>query len=369
MIKILFFLETLEAGGAEKVLRDLVNNMDQTRFDITVQTVWPCDAKALLAPGIRYRSVFSAKNEANRFRYRAEAEAGLFYSLHIKGDYDIECAYIEMGPTKVMSSSTNRSAKKLAWVHCDLSGRITDRDSYVKKTEKQYWKFDEVICVSRTVEEGFRKLFGAAATTRVLYNVFEDAVIREKAQLPLGFAREGDAPVLAAVGRLSPEKGYDRLLRASSRLHAEGLDHSVWLIGDGPEREALEQLAKELNIDDCVRFFGFQSNPYPLIRAADVGVCSSLFEGFSTFAVECMILGKPFVTTECSGMREILSDSEYGLITDNEEAALYEGLKKMVADTQLRAEFSKKAKQRGCAFSTSNLVKETEDYFIKLAGN
>ena len=152
-------------------------------------------------------------------------------------------------------------------------------------------------------------------------------------------------------------------------MHAEGLDHSVWLIGDGPEREALEQLTTELNISDCVRFFGFQSNPYPLIRAADVGVCSSLFEGFSTFAVECMILGKPFVTTECSGMREILSDSEYGLITDNEEAALYEGLKKMVTDTQLRAEFSKKAKQRGRAFSTSNLVKETEDYFIKLAGN
>ena len=166
----------------------------------------------------------------------------MFYSQHIKGDYDIECAYIEMGPTKVMSASTNRKAKKLAWVHCDLSGRITDRDSYVKKTEKQYRKFDEVICVSRTVEEGFRKLFGTAASTRVLYNVFEDAVIREKAQLPLGFARESDAPVLAAVGRLAPEKGYDRLLRASSRLHAEGLDHSVWLIGDGPEREALVQL-------------------------------------------------------------------------------------------------------------------------------
>ena len=56
MIKILFFIENLSEGGAEKVLRDLVNHMDQEKFDITVQTVWPCDASKYLAPGIHYKS-------------------------------------------------------------------------------------------------------------------------------------------------------------------------------------------------------------------------------------------------------------------------------------------------------------------------
>ena len=118
MIKILFFIETLRSGGAEKVMIDLVNHMDQAKFDITVQTVWPCDAKKYLAPGIRYKSMYSAENKANHLRYRAEAESGLAYRLHIKDDYDIECAYIEMGPTKVLSASTNKKAKKLARVHC-----------------------------------------------------------------------------------------------------------------------------------------------------------------------------------------------------------------------------------------------------------
>ena len=86
MIKILFFIETLEGGGAEKVLRDLVNHMDQTIFDITVQTVWPCDSSKLLVPGVRYKTTFREKNKINQQRYRVEAELGILYQLHIKDD-------------------------------------------------------------------------------------------------------------------------------------------------------------------------------------------------------------------------------------------------------------------------------------------
>ena len=113
MIKILFFTETLSAGGAEKVLCDLVDHMDQKQFDITVQTVWPSDPAKYLVPGIRYRAMYPSKGKINILRYRIEAETGLSYRLHIKDDYDIECAYLESGPTKVMSASTNRKAKSL----------------------------------------------------------------------------------------------------------------------------------------------------------------------------------------------------------------------------------------------------------------
>ena len=73
MIKILFFIETLKEGGAEKVLCNLVNNMDQSKFAITVQTVWPCDNSKYLAPGIQYKSMYSSMSRANQIRYRAEA--------------------------------------------------------------------------------------------------------------------------------------------------------------------------------------------------------------------------------------------------------------------------------------------------------
>lgn len=121
VINILFFIESLSGGGAEKVLRNLVNAMDQTKFCITVQTLYPDDAGKYLAPGIRYRYCYPAKNRINELRMRAEAAAGLTYPLHIKGDYDIEVAYLECGSTKIVASSTNQKALKLAWVHCDLA--------------------------------------------------------------------------------------------------------------------------------------------------------------------------------------------------------------------------------------------------------
>lgn len=100
MINILFFIESLSGGGAEKVLRNLVNAMDQTKFCITVQTLYPENVEKYLALGIRYKHCYPAKNRINKLRMRAEAAAGLTYPLHIRDDYDIEVAYLESGSTK-----------------------------------------------------------------------------------------------------------------------------------------------------------------------------------------------------------------------------------------------------------------------------
>ena len=136
MIKILFFIETLTGGGAEKVLCNLVNAMDQNRFEITVQTLWKADAAQFLNPGIRYRYCYAVRGALTRVRSRVEALLGLTYRLHIRDDYDIECAYLECGPTKIMASSTNRRAKKLAWVHCDLQKKMHDPEGFAAKSKK-----------------------------------------------------------------------------------------------------------------------------------------------------------------------------------------------------------------------------------------
>ena len=99
MLKILFFIETLGGGGAEKVLCDLVNHMDQRQFDITVQTLWPAENKNLLADGILYRSVYPKYDRWNSYRMRLESALGLTYRLHMKDDYDLEVAYLECGTT------------------------------------------------------------------------------------------------------------------------------------------------------------------------------------------------------------------------------------------------------------------------------
>lgn len=363
MIKILFFIETLEGGGAEKVLRDLVNHMDQTKFDITVQTVWPCDSSKLLVPGVRYKTTYREKNKINQQRYRVEAELGILYQLHIKDDYDIECAYLEMGPTKVMAASTNRKAKKLAWVHCDLMKAVGNPIEYAKKTASWYAKYDQVVCVSRRVKESFDQVFQNRFESVVSYNVIDDAAIREREDYPLPDGIQKRRFTVLSVGRLSAPKKFIRLLEAHRRLLNDGLAHDLWILGEGPERDKLEQYISAHELQNSVWMPGFIENPYPYMHEADLLVCSSIYEGYSTFATECVILGKPIMTTDVSGMRELLGDSEFGLIVDNDDEAFYQGLKRMLCNESLRKEFAIKAEQRGRLFSTEELTKTTEQFF------
>lgn len=366
MIKILFFIEELRAGGAEKVLCNLVNSMDQTRFDITVQTLWPCDPTAFLKPGIRYRSCYPSNNATCHLLSRAEAALGLTYPLHIKGDYDIEVAYLECGPTKIMAGSTNRNAKKLAWVHCDLQKKMTDPQGFAKKAAKWYRAYDKVICVSQNVKDSFDELFGRAFDSTILYNTIDDAEILAKAQIHLPELPLKKRFTVVAVGRLSPEKGFMRLLKAQEVLLKAGSYFELWLVGDGPDRPALEQYIQERGLADYTHVSGYQKNPYPFITAGDLMVCPSYTEGLSTFITESLILGKPIVTTDCGGMTELLGNSQYGLITENTEPALQAGLQAMLQNPELRERYADMAKQRGADFTARSLCEKTEQFFCSL---
>lgn len=364
MIKILFFIENMDGGGAEKVLRNLVNNMDQAEFDITVQTLWPCDAKRFLTEGIKYKSVYADTSRFSVLKMRIEATLGLTYVRHIKGDYDIEAAYLECGSTKIMAQSTNSKALKLAWVHCDLQKAMSDAKAFAEKTKGQYDTFDKVVCVSENVRDSFIELFGDNHTVEIVYNTVDDGEIRAKAKMPLPEDVSKKKKTIVSLGRLTAQKDYGRMLRVHKQLIDDGFDYDLWILGKGPDRKMLEEYIARNNLGDSVRLMGFQSNPYPFLREADLLVCSSQYEGFSTFVTEGLILGKPIVTTDCTGMKELLGDSEYGLVTENEEKALVEGLRKLLADDALLMDFADKASIRGKSFSTKKLVCDTEKFFV-----
>ena len=365
-IKILFFIEDLIGGGAEKVLCDLVNEMDRNKFDITVQTLWKADPAGILKPGVRYRCCYASENRASRLRSRVEAALGLTYPLHIRDDYDLEVAYLEFGSTKILSRSTNKKAKKIAWVHSDLDRKLSGSPEGRQKLAEQYAHYDRIVCVSRTAKDSFVRLFGREQDVAVLYNTVDDAAIREKAELPLSELPAKRRLTVAAAGRLSEEKQYDMLIRVHRQLLEAGLAHDLWIVGEGDQRSRLEALIEENNLKDSVKLLGFQSNPYPFMKTADLLVCSSRYEGLSTFVTEGLILGKPIVTTDCSGMRELLGDSEYGLITKNEEEALRSGIGRLLEDSALRAAYAERAARRGESISARRLTEQTERYFADL---
>lgn len=365
MIKILFLIENITEGGAEKVLRTLVNNMNQSKFEITVQTLEQADAERYLVSGIRHKAINHCKTAWGKklFHYwvRLCAELKWLYPLYIKDDYDIEVAYLECGPTKFLAGSTNQKAKKVAWLHCDLSKRGM---ASPEKAKSWYDRYDSVVCVSETVKRSFHKVIGSSTDACILYNVNDEADILHKANV-----FEVDKPesvTFLTVGRLSHEKGNDRLLDACKMLKDEGHEFSLWLVGDGTERDTLMKQASDLGLDGQVSFLGFQKNPYPYMKSADVIVTPSRYEGFSTVVTEAMILGKAVVTTPCSGMDELLGDNEFGLITEDSVEGIYQGMKRMLEDSELREDYAQKAAIRGKDFSKEKLVKETEQFFEEL---
>jgi glycosyltransferase involved in cell wall biosynthesis len=361
MKKILFYIDTLCAGGAEKVLVNLVNAMDPERFSVTVATPFPEDRSGLAAH-VGCLALYPAKNTLTRYLYRLESALGTAVR-RLPRDFDIEVAYLECGPTKVISASKSR-AKKVAWVHCDLMLKEEDPWAFAKKTTPWYAKFDRVVCVSESVRESFRQLYNKRFPASVLYNVNDEEEIRGKAD---AFVPETDGvPTLCAVGRLTDQKNFLHLLRSLPSLKRDGIPFRLQIIGEGPERQKLEEYITRKNLGDCVQLLGWQENPYPYMKAADMIVCSSRYEGLSTVVTEALILSRPVVTTPCNGMAELLGDSEFGLIAESDDNGLHRALRRMLTEPGLGQHYAEQAARRGRDFRREALARKTEDFFTEL---
>ena len=171
-------------------------------------------------------------------------------------------------------------------------------------------------------------------------------------------------PLLVTVGRLEHQKGYDRLVRIAKHLVDDGLKFELWILGVGSQEADLKQYIQENHLEECVKLLGFHTNPYKYIVQGDLFVCSSRSEGYSTAVTEALILGLPVITTDCSGMAELLKDGECGIITENDEGALYEGVKRLLKDAVLLEHYREKAVERGNDFTIESLMKPIENILL-----
>ena len=366
MKKVMFLIYSLGSGGAERVLLDTVNHLNQEKYEITLQTLF--DEKAFsnqLREGIRYRTVFSVKKTVPQKILSGFVQylmpASWVYRLFFKDDYDVEVAFMEAFPTKMIGSSTNKKAKKYAWVHIDVNTyKKQDRLFRSLKAQKKcYEKFDGIYCVSEGVRQEFIKKFGISEKTGVAYNILNEEFIQQKKkEFPV--LRSGKQMELISIGSLIPRKGFERLIKVCSRLKAEGYLFHLRILGKGELEESLKKMISDEDLENEAELTGFCANPYPYMAASDLYVCPSYVEGFSTVVSEAVILGLPVVTTECSGMKEILGESEYGLITENTEEALYEGMKKILSDKKCFQHYQEKVRERADFFKMKTRIREYE---------
>lgn len=369
MKKVLFLIPSLGHGGAERVLVNLVNHMDYSKFDITVQTMFDVGIyQDKLNEKVKYKGGLKWYFPGNTFVYKLFSPK-MLYKFYIKEKYDIVISYLEGTSARVVAGCPDGS-KLVSWIHIE---QINDK--YVTKVFRNmaeanlcYDKYDKIVCVSDTVKQDFENIFDVSKEPIVLYNTVEADVIKKKSIEHIDdIEYSKDEINVCSVAKLMYSKGYDRLIPACKRLIDDGFPIHLYLIGKGEEKGNLKKQVADLGILDKVTFVGFKSNPYKYVKNADLYVCSSRREGFSTAVTESLIIGTPVVSTNCSGAYELLGkNNEYGIVTENEENALYEGIKEMLSNEKGIAYYKQKAIERGKKFDAEQTVKAVEDMLWRL---
>lgn len=371
MKKILFFVTSLAGGGAEKVLVNLVNNINKKEYNITVMTLFDVGVnKQFLSKSVEYRYVFKKVIKGNSYFLKLFSEKFL-YKRMIKEDYDIIISFFQGPTTRIIAGCNNPDTKLVQWIHNEFHSRDKIAVCYrsIDECVRLQKKYDATVYVAETVREIYLKTFPEIRKKDiVLYNVVETDKIRKLANEPVEEELYNADITLISVGRFVPQKSFERLLSILSRLKKETMyDIKLLLLGTGRLEGMLKARAKQLEVNEAVVFLGYKENPYRYIKNADLFVCSSLYEGFSTAITESLIVGTPVVTTLCSGMKELLGENEYGLIVDNSEEALYQGIVKLLQDdAKMIKHYRKKAEERGRGFDCSATVLAVEKFLDKI---
>ena len=376
--KVLFLIESLSGGGAEKILTTLLQHINYNYFDVTLCCI--CNVGKYLNeinPNVHYTFLLPSPNNLTRFqKFIYQIKYKLIYNwLPLKWVYqwfiphhaDIEIAFVEGFATKLLAHSTNKKAKKIAWIHIDLEQFHWTQSIFqdIKEEENVYQKYNQLITVSETAKIGFQRKFKNASTPiKTLYNPIHSQEIIDKSKLIIPLpSKKKESIRLVSIGRFTKQKAYIRLLNIINQLNTLKYPIELWLLGDGEQRNLLEKYIKENHLENVVTLWGFQDNPYAYLAQCDLFVCSSISEGYSTAVTEALILGIPVITTDCSGMDELLKGGECGIITKNSEEALYIGLKQLLDNPTQLQYYKEKAIKRGKDFSLEKLMEPIEKLF------
>jgi glycosyltransferase involved in cell wall biosynthesis len=381
--KILFMLINMNIGGTEKALLNLIAELSKEEIEITILMLEEYGGFLAFIPArvnIDYVKGYGnikrllndplhivALDLLKRFRV-IEALTILFlyffsklmrdrstffaYLLHnypvTEHEYDIAVAFA--GPMDFISyfvAKKIKAKKKIQWIHFD----ITKVGFNLQFAMKIYAIFDKIFVVS---SEGRNKLISKIPKLKDRIDVFNNIVsskeILNQTRIGSGFTDKYDGIRILTVGRLAHEKGQDLAIRVLARLIDDGYQVKWYCVGDGKSKEIYKSLVAEYNLQDNFIFLGSSPNPYSYIEQCDIYVQPSRYEGFCITLIEARCLKKPIVTTDVNGAKEQIKSGETGLIVNINEYEIYNAVKNLMDDQDLRKKLS------------SNLANENIDH-------
>ncbi len=344
-IKVLFRHRSMEMGGVERVLLDLLENLPRDIFDITffltlnqgeLRSSIPKDIKVItlqkgkedMSKNKLLRTLQLIKRNLTLLFYRKNPK--ILYKKVIKENFDLEIAPTYAEFENILSSPLK--SRKIAWFHTDVGydpnrERVLDRINNLKK-------FDWVIFGSKQTRDIITDLFHIEyPESSVIYNSIKiDEVRKRSTEFPVSYEAR---PVFSSMGRLHSRKNYHTLMKIHKRLLDEGFSHSIAVIGGGGEMENLKNQAKELDVEKTFLLLDSQINPYPYIKNSDYFVLPSESESYPLTIGEVMGLNIPIISTNVGGIPEMIDHNFDGYLVNPDENSIYEGMKLFLTNPDL----------------------------------
>jgi len=371
--KILFVLVALDLGGLEQVFIKLIKGISRDKFDITVKLLYNYGRLIKEIPiDVKYSYMFEASFYIRGFTYFYK-----YFPIDMIADrmlydeeYDLIVSYGE-GPTTTLISKYHGSAKTISWLHgCYDKKGFAKLYGSLLKASQIHKKYDRIFCVSRNIQKYLEDSLEDIHNTNVVYNPIDSWSIIELSNqfVQDEIIKKENCINIVTAGRFVEIKRYDRIINVIKTLVQRGIDNvHFYLIGAGKLENSYREQIQKNGLEKFITILGYRSNPFPYIKSSDIFICSSESEGFSTAVTEAIILEKLVLTTDCGGMREIIGENnEYGIIVENSEEGLYEGLEKILLNPSIMETYREKIAERASAFNYQQLVEETEEMLLQV---
>lgn len=373
--RIFIAIQYLEIGGAERSLIGLLNAIDYTRYEVdlfvyrhTGEFMDFIPKEVHLLPEIRKYSALSrpmkdivkegywdialgrlwARVQARRFQLRTQAKESIAVfqyvasyttqflpSLDKLGEYDLAISFLI--PHNIVRDKVN-AKQKWAWIHTDYSFVEVD----IKKELSVWAAFDRIISISESVSKGFLSKFPSLNEKLLLIeNILSEKMVREQSFVEIDEKIiSGKNIKLCTVGRFSYPKAIDRAVLICKKLVECGMDIVWYVVGYGGDEELIRKTISENGMERHFILLGKKMNPYPYIKACDIYVQPSRYEGKAVTVREAQILEKPVVITNFPTASSQLTDGVDGIIVPNDVDGAAEGLMAFIKDVNKRNEIT-----------------------------
>ncbi len=346
--EVLFFIDSLTCGGAEKSLISLLPLLDYSKVQVDLmlgvrgavfEQYVPKEVNVMSIPhscSLVFRigqTWFSILQRMMRRRHGAEIRWMAMRGMYEKSkkEYDVAVAYQQGFPTYYVARKV-RAKRKYAWVNADLKNA-----GYCEAFNKPFYdSYDKVIPVSDVLCNLMKNTqYVDAEKLFTVYDVLNVDLIRRMSQEEHENLSHPDVTIVT-TGRLVPPKNYILAVETAALLKKKGMDFVWYFVGEGSERIRIERLIQQYALEKQVRLVGMKPNPYPYMAMADVYVQTSSFEGFGLTINEARILHKPVVSTNFPVVYNQIKDGENGLIAEMNPESVAEKILMLINDDALR---------------------------------